>query len=270
MPDPITKVYDYLDKCNRDEVATYQFSASKRRFNPSSIANCSRQLYYEMTGEVPRIIPGFISLYGQDGDISHDSVRWLMKQAGVVMDWLEFDETTGRIEEKGYFRKEIEHNGERFTVSGRADGLVYLEDLDKSLPLEIKSVDGFKAKYIQSAYEKGNLLDYLHTGNSGKYYKWLCQMTLTSKMMGYDATYLVLKDRSLCQIGVRDVVNDVREGFIVPVDEALYVELLNKMAVISKMIREKTPPIREYLDGDYDCRICNFNHICRPAGDSKE
>jgi len=261
--DPTTRLYEYLDECNREEVATYRQRG--RRFNPSAIHQCSREIYYKHTGEIPRVIPGFISLYGQDGDICHDSVRWLLKKAGVELDWLEFKEETGEIKETAYFRKTINHNDQVFEISGRADGLIYLEDSKEWMPLEIKSVDGFKYKYILQAYQKGELFKYLQEGNKGKYLKWLMQTCLTTKTLGYDRTYLLFKDRSLCQIGMYDKVNDLREGgCILEIDDAMYEGMLNKMANITECVDKGEPPAREYLEGSYECdRLCRFSHVCR-------
>lgn len=265
--EPITKVYEYLDRCNREEVATYRFRG--RRFNPSGMHKCPRALYYRHTGEVPRVVPGFISLYGQDGDIAHDSVRWLMKKAGVQMKWLDFDEEKGTIEETGYFRKEVTHNGQTFTISGRADGLVLVESEagDEWMPLEIKSIDGFKYKYILKAYQEGNLHEYLMEGNKGNYRKWYMQTTLTAHFMGYDKTYMVFKDRSLCQIGMYDKVNDVREGgCIMPVNQEMLKGMLNKMAMVDKCVDDGVPPMLALcpVEGSYECdRLCEYNHICR-------
>jgi len=266
--DPTTRLYQYLDDCNREEVATYRMRG--RRFNPSGMHQCPRAIYYKHSGEVPRVVPGFISLYGQDGDICHDSVRWLLKKAGVPLKGLTFDEDTGVIEETMYFRKEVTFEGETFTVSGRADGLIYLEDTDEWMPLEIKSIDGFKYKYILGAYQKGNLHEYLQTGNKGNYKKWYQQTTLTSKSLGYDKTYMLLKDRSLCQIGMHDKVNDLREGgIIMDVDEELYTSMLRKMAMINKAV-DKAEPVPLSLcpvEGSYECdRLCSYNHICRKQG----
>ena len=263
--DPTTRLYKYLDECNREEVATY--TQRGRRFNPSSIDKCPRALYYKHTGKVPRVVPGFISLYGQDGDICHDSVRWLLKKAGVPLKGLNFDSETGVIEETMYFRKEVTHAGETFIISGRADGLIYLEDTDEWIPLEIKSIDGFKYKYILAAYQKGELHDYLLTGNKGKYKKWYQQTTLTAHSLGYDKTYMLFKDRSLCQIGMYDKVNDLREGgCIMPVQMELYNSMLNKMAMVTKAVDDNEPPPLSIcpLEGSYECdRLCSYNHICR-------
>jgi len=264
--DPTTQLYEYLDRCNREEVASYRHRG--RRFNPSSIQGCAREIFYQHMGEVPRVVPGFISLYGQDGDICHDSVRWLLKQAGVQLDWLDFNDETGTIEETGYFRKTVTHNDQTFEVSGRADGLIYLEDTDEWMPLEIKSIDGFKYKYILKAYQEGDLLNYLKTGNKGKYLKWLWQTTLTSSLAGYDKTYLLFKDRSLCQIGLHDRVNDVREGgCILDVDKELLATMMDKMADITKAVDDGVPPHFGFIEGSYECdTLCSYNHICRKKG----
>jgi len=266
--DPVTRLYEYLDECNREEVATY--TQRGRRFNPSGIHQCPRAIAYKHLGHVPRVVPGFISLYGQDGEICHDSVRWLLKRAGVPLRGLEFDETTGRIKELLYFRKDVTHNGQTFTVSGRADGEIFLEDTDEWAPLEIKSIDGFKYRYILQAYQRGELHDYLMNGNKGSYKKWYMQTTLTSHMLGYDKTYMLFKDRSLCQIGMYDKVNDLREGgCIMPVDKELLNEMFSKAAFITEYVnKDELPPLMLCpTEGSYECKtLCSYNHICRKKG----
>ena len=263
MADPTTVLYEYLDRCNREEVATYR--PRGRRFNPSSIDRCERAIFYKHSGVVPRVVPGFVSLYGQDGDICHDSVRWLLKKAGVLLKGLDFDEESGEIKETMYFRKKVMHKGVEVEVSGRADGLIFHDDYAEWMPLEIKSLDGFKYQYIQRAYQKGELHDYLLNGNKGRYAKWYMQTTLTSKLLGYDKTYFLLKDRSMCQIGLYDKVNDLREGFVLDVDDALYERMLDKMVRVTAQVDsgEPTPLMLCPLEGSYECGICDFNHICR-------
>ena len=151
-------------------------------------------------------------------------------------------------------------------LSGRRVGEIMVGD--EWMPLEIKSIDGFSYKYILKAYQEGKLHDYLMTGAKGKYKKWYMQTTFTAKGLGgeHKNTYLLLKDRSLCQIGMYDKVNDHREGgIILPIDEELWETMLDKMVLVQKHVDSGDPVPLDLcpMEGSYECdTLCNYRHVC--------
>lgn len=256
--DPVTQLYKYLDQQNIDEVET--FRRPTPRFRLSELDNCPRRIYYRHEGVRPMALPGFVSLFGMDGDIAHDQVRWLLRKAGVKLGGLEFNEDTGEIVELLQFRKAWQHRGEDFTIAGRADGEI--EVGGENMLLEIKSVDGFKYQGISRAYNKGEILEYLETGNNGKFRKFLIQSEVGMRMLDYQHTYLLLKDRSLCTIGLRDEKHNIHEGgIILSRNDKLWEEALNTMAYVSKCRRIGDAPMR-HIEGHYECGQCEFRDTC--------
>jgi len=255
--DPIKQVYKYLDEQHIDEVRN--FRKPSVRFRPSEMDDCPRKTYYRLGGNKPMPVPGKISLYGQDGDICHDTVRWLMKNAGVELDGLEFNEVDGSVKELVAFQKPWEHKGEKFVISGRADGLIKVND--EWMLLEIKSVDGMKYRYLNEAWSKGTIMDYLMSGNSGKYKKYLVQCEVCMRALDIQRTYLVFKDRSMCQIGCHNEKTKDIAGVILERNDALWDAVLNKMAHINKALRTNEPPMR-LVEGSYECSYCEFRDTC--------
>lgn len=259
--DPVTQVYKYLDTKNREDA---QFPRPSRgKFRPSEVHQCSREIWYRHNDKPKKVVPGFVSLYGMDGDLAHKSTHWLLYRAGVDIRGIEFNEETGEAKEKDFFKKTIVHNGETLVISGRGDGRVFYYGHEHLL--EIKSVDGFKYKHMLAAYQRGELIKYLKEGNKGKYFKFFQQSMLTAYCLGLDSIYLLMKDRSLCQLGMHNEVSDLREGgAVIPFDEEILTNTLDKLARIEKAKREGIAPDREFTEGSYECdRLCAFGHICR-------
>lgn len=259
--EPVEQVYKFLDQKNREE-AQYP-RPSHQRFRPSEAHACSRATYYRHNDVPPKVVPGFVSLYGRDGDLAHTSTHWLMYHAGVDIGGIEFNEETGEAKELDFFRKEVTHNGETFTISGRSDGRVTFNGQEHLL--EIKSVDGFKYMHMQKAYDKGELHKYIREGNKGTYLKFLQQSMVACKCLGLESVYLLVKDRSLCQLGFLDKATEHREcGLVIPFEQEMYDATLDKWAAIHKAVRLGEPPMREYTEGSYMCdRLCSYGHICR-------
>jgi len=255
--DPIRQVYNYLDQQNIEEVKN--FRKPSVRFRPSEMDDCPRKIFYRLGGNRPMAVPGKISLYGQDGDFCHDSVRWLMKNAGVELDGLEFDEATGNIKELVSFQKPWEHKGEKFVISGRADGLIKVGD--EWMILEIKSVDGMKWRYLNDAWQKGNLLEYLATGNQGKYRKYLVQCEISMRVLGYEHVYLVFKDRSMCQIGCHNDKTGEIAGVVLERNDVLWEDILGTMYMVNKSLRTNVAPM-QLVEGSYQCGFCEFRDTC--------
>lgn len=258
--DPVRMVYNYLDKQNIEEVNN--FRKPSVRFRPSELDDCPRKIYYRLGGNRPMAVPGKVSLYGQDGDISHDTVRWLMKRAGVKMDGLLFDDTTGEVKELLEFKRDWEHKGKKFVISGRADGAIEVDG--EWMLLEIKSVDGMKWQGINKAWMKGELREYLLKGNFGKYRKYLIQCEICMRVLGYDKAYLVFKDRSMCQIGCHNDKTGEITGVVLERDDALWAEALDTMAFVTRSLETNEPPMR-LVEGSYQCGYCEFRDTCGRA-----
>jgi CRISPR/Cas system-associated exonuclease Cas4 (RecB family) len=250
--DPVQKLYKHLDKLNLERAGGTKRPSS--RFRPSEISQCARRVWYRQGGGQMPAEEGFLRLYGMDGNICHDTVRLLLRDAGVELAGLKFNDD-GSVEELDFFRDTITHKGETFQVSGRGDGRIKVDDT--WMYLEIKSLDAYKAKWLNIRYQEGEIREYLYK----KYPNFVQQCTLCAKHLGLPASYLILKDRSSCQIGFADQEWE-RRGYVLPVDEDLYTQMLDKMAMITRMRREGVPPIREYTEGSKECKNCPFSEEC--------
>ena len=88
--------------------------------------------------------------------------------------------------------------------------------------------------------------------------KYLTQMHLTTWAAGLKACYLVVKDRSACKFWFNDKIGGLRYQL----DTKLVGELLNKFAMITRMVKSGDAPIREHTKGSKECGYCDFRHHC--------
>ena len=257
--DPITQMYKYYGQ----QLALRHGGITKpsNRFRPSEMHGCARAIFYRMKGGLEKA-PGRPSGFpiSRDGDLAHDILRWDLRNAGVELDWLEFNEVTGEVKETKDFKYPIELNGKEYLISGRCDGLIKVEG--EWMPLEIKSLNGFGFKYILKAYNDGRKWEYLED----KYYKYLVQTMLCADSLGYDKTYLIIKDRSSCQSGMHDEANDFREGgFIIKNDPEVLKRTRGKMQIVADALDADVPPMHGYIEGSKECGWCDFAKVCGRA-----
>lgn len=265
--DPVAQTYAMLDADVEKE--TENWRPPPRRFRASESNACSREIWYRHMGYRPSPSAGKMSLYGSDGDLAHDALRMLMRKAGVKLFGLEFKDD-GTIEETINIRETVEHNGEEFVIACRADGGVTIDGVDHAL--EIKSISGFAYSWMDKVFHGKASLDMRRrygTGNDGirayiaeKYKKFLTQSHLTAWAAKLQGVYLVIKDRSSCQFGF----GESNEALRYEVDMDIVNPVLDKFAMITRLCRDGTPPVREYVKSSKDCGYCNFSHHCWPEG----
>ena len=253
--DPVTQTYQWF--AEQESKKAGEITEPSNRFWPSEMGGCSRAIYYRMRGGLVQP-PGRAHMYpiSEDGDIAHDSVRWNLRKAGVELDWLDFNEETNTIVETKSFQYPMTLHGKEYVISGRCDGRIKVDG--EWMPLEIKSLNGFGYKYVLKAYNEGRILDYI----SEKYLKYLIQTLLCAESLGYDKTYLIIKDRSSCQFGLHDEANDVREGMIIHNDPVLLERLQKKMSSIAKSLHSDVEPPRAYTEKSKECGWCPYKEMC--------
>jgi len=194
-------------------------------------------------------------MYSRDGDLLHDDVRFLLRDAGVELDWLIFNDDR-TVTETMSFKKEYEIDGKPFVISGRCDGKIKVND--EWMPLEIKTLNGFKYKYVNLAYNKGEILDYLYN----KCHNYLVQTMLCADSLGFDRSYLLIKDRSSCQFGFHDETNDYREGIIIENDKELLDKVYTKMNRIGHALNTGVLPPQDFLEKSKECGWCPYQKTC--------
>lgn len=262
--DPVKQTYAMLDA---GALAEFNDGYKRpQRFRASEVANCSRQIWYAVSGyEKDSPEQGKQSLYGVYGDLTHDVIRNLMLQAGVKLDGLEFHED-GSITELVDLREKVTYNGVEFTVAARADGIVEIDG--KRYGLEIKSVSayvydymhkvltGTATKNMKAQYGEGpiGLRKYI----AAKYKKYLQQAHLTAYLAGLDGTYLVIADRSSCQFGF----DGDGSALLLDLDMDMVNETLAKLAMIQKKIASGDPPMRDFNKGSKECGWCPYQGRC--------
>jgi len=256
--DPITQVYKHLDG---REVSRFQtWEPRPPRFNPSSINDCSRKLWYAQVGTKPDGPgKGFLSLYGPSGDYYHDQVRFDMRDAGCELGGLIFHEDSRKVEETDVARATITHNDQEFVLSGRGDGRIKIDG--DWYYLEIKSVDAYKMRWMEDAYRKGRLMKYMQE----KWAKYFSQtnMMCAPEMLDLKGTYLVMVNRSNCQYGFSDKDFTKREGgLLYDFDPEQWEQQKIKMAMITKRRHSGVAPVRGHAEGSKDCGYCPFSERC--------
>lgn len=270
---PVQQIYDHLRARTVRDSETWK-PASEVRFRPSELGGCSREIYYRLKGNKPRDLPPETLLLFEDGDLHHDSVRHLMKEAGVELQDLVFHEG-GKIEETGGVRRTInvEFGDKEYPVliSGRTDGRVkFGEEL---LLLELKSVNKNKYENFQRVFQKygeKGVLDLLRdkprdkdAKRQGQHYnrRFWYQFQSTLLVCDQPAMYVILKNRDNAQIGLVDA-DGVRCGFRVDADAEVQATILRRCAMVLKALETSTPPQAEFMDGSMSCNMCNFYPLC--------
>ena len=255
--DPVARSYQYLDEQAQAEVDN--FEPRGLRFNPSSIAKCSRQLAYKGAGAIPEVSPGFLRLYSAPGDFFHDEVRCVMKDAGVEFAGLKFDMELRKVYEEDICKTTITHNGQSLFLSGRGDGQIKVDG--RWLYSELKSVDAYKYMAMRRAYLKGEIVDFLFREWAS--YIGQCNMMCSPDMLDLPGTYLTIINRSNCQFGFTDKKYQNPEGGVyLPYDAGMWEQQKNKMAMIAQKLEDGDLPVRGEAEGSKGCQQCSYEKKC--------
>ncbi len=271
--DPVKKIYDTLDAEMLEEVIV--FKKPPQHFRASEAGECGRRIWYRLSAYRPTPDKTFSKLLSMGGNYDHDVIRQLLKHSDAGIDGLVFL-ADGGIEEPQIV-KSFEVDGQKFDIVARADGYILLDaevvgnSRESVLALlEIKSVDGWTYKHMNDAFVNGGpegALKYIANARQ----KYIKQCTVTAKLHSKDWIYLLIRDRSMCQIGLYNAETGARTGGAIwQVDEEEWQRILNKFARISEALKEGKPPRAEYVDGSKECNYCPFYYACHAAKKRKE
>ena len=262
--DPVKQMYEHVQRDLDKQHENY--SPPPIRFRASEAGECSRRIWYRLSGYKPESAKSaFMEFLTAMGDLAHDVVRWRMKRAGVELFDLTFDEESGSITEDNSRAAMVDKDGEKFTVSFRADGGVMIDGVPHVL--EVKSIDGFSYNAMKNVFDKKGwpgLMDYLRTetdrNRGDKYSKWFGQADVSGLLSKEKVHrgYLIIGDRSMGQFGF----NGSNEGMAFDLDEDHLQEILRKFAMINRMVRDGTPPMQEYVQTSRDCGYCPYRIQC--------
>jgi len=259
--DPIQMIYNLRDEAGRNDVRNYR--KPPIRFRASEVANCSRQIWYRLSGYIPAPRYGRSDDYGIDGDAHHDITRQLLAHYGVKLRGLEFNEDGTQVE-TNFLAKEYNVDGLNVTVASRCDGEIFLEEITDWALLEIKSAGYWKFKYLNDAFIEGGregAINYMKEKRR-PYYE---QSTITADMHGNGHIYLLLKDRSDCGLGLYNPDTNEHTGLLYPVDQDDLTTILRKLANIKRKVMDGTPPMPEHIASSSDCKYCPFKYLCHDA-----
>ncbi len=257
--DPCTRVKDHLEDISNNEHALHK--PPPIRFRASEGGACSLAVWFRLMGFKPDYpFSGRGRLITNDGDVAHDVVRWQMQAAGCELFDLDLNDATGEVTETNFGRKEVEWNGETFEVTWRSDGGVVIGE--DRCTLEIKSLDGWSFKYINDAHLLGKAMKYLrgkppYKRAYNKYMKFFYQQAITGTMSGIENAYLLLKDRSMCDMF----------GLKYKIKPADFEYAMDGFAFVNERLRTGEPPMQEYTEKSKPCSFCPFRDRCWKKGD---
>jgi len=285
--DPIARIYKQRDEEGRDKIRNYR--KPPQRFRASELTDCKRQIWYRLSGYVPAPRTGFDDDWSRDGDVHHDLVRALMREYGVRIAGVTFNEDGTQTEDR-FIVHDFDVDGRQISVSTRQDGWIYHEDYGWIL-LEIKSVGHWVHKYQLDAYagigqrEDGtdrtgghdDLLDYIKV----KKPEWIAQCHAGMKIAqerGVDAlpfpsdekhdltkAYLVVKDRSNCHIGYHDDDIGVVGGVVIDFEQETWDKITRRLYATKGKVLDGKPPLPEYTSSSRACGYCPFRYLCHDA-----
>lgn len=273
--DPIENLYEYLEKEEATRVERWR-PPQDLRFRPSELGGCLRALYYRLAGNRPRPLRADTKLMFLDGDVQHNVIRQMMREAGAVLGDLTFEEDGG-VEETGASKRtiSINHGGKDYdvTLSGRNDGLVEIDG--RMVLLEIKTVGGYKFQQFQYAYERKGAAGVIkllqddvkkragarpHPRHANRRFWYQFQGTML--LRDAPELYVVIKNRDGCEVGLKAAGATRGSGVLVPADPDVQDTILHRCASVLAALDVQQAPMAEFMDGSRTCLNCDFYNLC--------
>ena len=256
--DPVRIMYDKIQE-GLDAKPEYK---RPLRFRASEAGDCPRKIWYSLKHfKDSNKFTTFVKLVCDAGDVHHDMIRWHLRSVGTELFDLDFDEDKGTVEETRYGKEMVQHGDHEMLVSYRTDGGIVIDG--KRAVLEIKTVDGMSYQYMEKAWKKGELVEYLR--GHIKYRKYFLQAAVSAKLAGLDYIYLLIEDRSLGRIGF----GGQNAELFYKVDDLDYQEALGNYAYVTQQYHDDVAPLRPYTKSSQPCKFCPHRDRCWGLGDFK-
>jgi CRISPR/Cas system-associated exonuclease Cas4 (RecB family) len=215
-------------------------------------------------------------MYGTCGDVDHDITRQIFDHYGIKVGGIEHNED-GSVKETMFFTEEFTVESAKgpvtVTVSSRADGEI--DTPRGNALLEIKGKGYWPFDWLQKAFTGGYrsaehgqmspghdaMLQRVKEKHKDNY--WQTQITM--KLTKHKVAYLLYKDRSTGQLGVRNEETGERSGVYVEFEPELFESILQRFAYVKRKLEEGKPPAPEFSDGSKECSYCPFYYMCHGA-----
>jgi len=193
------------------------------KFYPSEFGKCKREVYYDFKGAPKDAQDGRTLLTFRIGDAVHNIIKTILYNAKIMT-----------ADEVKVFDADT-------NTSGRFDGGVLNSATSKQELIEIKSTNHFSFEAmdeIELADDKyrGQLVVYMHSG-----------------VRNVGNVLVINKNTS-----------EIKEWEL-PLEsaEAFYAEKVKPyFDACAKVIKKRTPPVREYTREDWQCQYCSFRTKC--------
>lgn len=260
MADPVAQLYLRRQRDMLKELKKYK-APSPRRFHASALGNCKTQLYYRLAGYIPALEPVKSTGYSYDGDMHHDQVRRMLREAGFKIGGVSF-QSDGTVKEDQSYVLPVNYRGVKFDVSMRLDGFINISG--KKHVLEIKSIGFWKYKPLATLWDKTRstaaLLAYIQENRRDFMYQTHACM-LAAKT---GSAYLVFKDRDSCTIGLH-AGGDVVGGPVIKFNPDIWEEACQRISTVVTHLELGSPPVPEFIASSFECQLCRYRHLCHDA-----
>ena len=261
--DPVGQMYEYrtADLIERATKPDY-YRPKEIRFRASELTACPRQIFHRLMGERPLPTGVRTTDYGASGDACHDIVRRELRNAGMCIEGIDFNEDGTQVETVSIVG-EFQHKDETIKVASRLDGI--LEHCNTSSILEIKSVGYWKYKAMIKAYDGGGAERLMaHLVKKHLSYIWQCHACMQINDKNW--AYIVIYDRSEARIGIHPTRSPIVGGVWLPRDDLLWdTVIIPKLYRIQCAVKRQAAMRPAELPGSQACGWCAFQHACHDA-----
>lgn len=256
--DPVELIYDGVQAECQKRVDKHHTPV--QRFRASESNECSRRIWYRLSGYKPEPDAAWLKLVAEEGGILHDYVRQLMvsfdDDDNPVVTGITVTEH-GEVKEDDIITLDVQQDGEEFTISARADAT-----LNGDTTLEIKTMGHFPFYHLNNAF--------LADGPKGVWErmqvwhkKYITQTMVTALLQGHRKCYLMVINRSNMQVGLYNPLTGERHpGARFLVDQELITKIMKKFARIRKAVRTGRPPTPGFVEGSQECSWCPWLKHC--------
>lgn len=191
-------------------------------YRASEIGGCPRALQYKTLGYPAEPFTPETILIFRDGHMHEAEVLSLLSKIGHVSN------------KQMTISKKYKHNGQHFVITGTIDAV-----LDGKMVIDVKSMSTFRFKYLDKNYPQ-DFMSYVE------------QVRLYMDMLNLDAGGLLIKDKNSGELAFKTVSNE----------QALLDLILDRVAEIHRLAKEKKFIARPYGRNTWQCTSCQYRLQC--------